>query len=607
VRDGSSANLTEARVRIAAIDIGSNSIHMVIATAHPPAGFEVVDREREVVQIGRGSFADRRLRRGAMQRTALALGRFVQLARRLQADRILCTATAAVREAANGGEFLQLCREHAGITPRVIPAAEEGRIIDLAIRASLRMPAERALVVDIGGGSAQLVLGDGTRAPRVTSMALGALRLTEAFLASDPPGPREVTRLRRAIRESLREALPAPAVRDGVAVYGSSGAIHALAHASAWLERGERLRQVNGHVLTAVALRRTTRRLLRMSCAQRERLPDVDALRAEIIVPGALVLLEVLERAEATAITLSDYGVREGLVLDWLQHHTQEVSALDRVDDVRLRSVLALQGKFGPAGPHPGHVADLSLAMFDGLREAHGLGDTEREWLRFAALLHDVGSAIGYDGHAEHSFYVIEHGMLRGLTADEVAVIALVARYHGKRRPRKRDEAFAALEKPMRSAVRWLSAMLRIAEGLDRSHYQLVSGLRVLRRGGTVSVVVRARRDAQLELWAARRRVAPLEKLLGADVRVVAGAPTARAVVSSRRAEPAATANGSARAPRAATPRTAGPRVPAPPRDRDASVPAREPRARAGGRAAGRDRASGPAPAAAPVVRPLRH
>ena len=574
---------------------------MVIAESHRPPAFEVVDREREVVQIGRGSFADRRLRRDAMRRTAMALRRFVQLARRMQADRILCTATAAVRESANGGEFLQLCREWSGIAPRVIPAAEEGRLINLAIRSALRMPSERSLVVDIGGGSAQLVASEGAGAPRVASVPLGALRLTELYLASDPPSPRELTRLRRVIRPALREAFGRLGGRARAGVFGSSGSIHALAHAAHWFERGERLRQINGCVLTADALRRTTRRLVDMPRGQREKLPEVDALRAEILVPGALVLLEVLEQAKADAITISDFGVREGLVTDWLLNHTQEVSALDEVEDLRLRSVLGLLAKFGPAGPHTQHVADLSLAMFDGLAAEHGIDAGGRELLRFAALLHDVGSAIGYDGHAEHSRYVIQYGNLRGLSEAEIEIIANVARYHGKARPRKRDADFGRLDKPARRLVRWLSALLRIAEGLDRSHYQLIRGLRVVRRSGTFSIVVSTRRDALLELWAARRRAGPLAKLLGAEVRIVEAARAERrasAAVSRPRAAGAA-ASESARAPRAAVAPRARRRTPAPKPAPGASARGRDPRSPAAGREPGRDRGQLPALAAA--------
>ncbi len=589
-------------MRIAAIDIGSNSIHMVIASAHQPPAFEVVDREREVVQIGRGSFADRRLRRDAMQRTALALRRFVQLARRMQVDRILCTTTAAVREASNGGEFLQLCRELAGITPRVIPAAEEGRLIDLAVRAALRVPGQRALVVDIGGGSTQLVASRDPGRPNVASVPLGALRLAEMFLGSDPPAPRDVGRMRRVIRKELRGAFTRLGDVAGAEVYGSSGSVHALAHAAHWLEHGERLRQVNGHRLTAVSLRRLTRRLLVMPLAQRVRLPEVDAPRAEIIVPGALVLLEVLARADASRITISDFGLREGLVIDWLQHHVHEVSSLDEVEDLRLRSVLALLAKFGPAGAHPHHVADLALALFDALASEHGIDAGGRELLSFAALLHDVGSTIGYDGHARHSQYVIQHGNLRGLSEEQIAIIANVARYHGKGRPRKRDESFGRLDKAQRLMVCWLAAMLQVAEGLDRSHYQLVRGLRVVRRGGTISIIVRSQRDAQLELWAARRRTRELERLLGATVRVVPE-PRRDAVARRTRAVSALAGRRGARARlpalRSATPRRASspPRV-APPRPRRRANAASPPAA-AAGHAGASDRAPSRVPAAA--------
>jgi len=507
-------------MRIAAIDIGTNSIHMVIADAVRHTEFEVVDREREVVQIGRGSFAGGRLRRDAIQRTALALRRFVQLARRQQVDKIVCTATAAVREAANGGEFLQTCREIAGLAPRVIPAEEEGRLIYLAVRSALRLEGEPSLIVDIGGGSVQLVIGDRERCHRVVSAPLGSLRLAERFLENDPPAPRELARLNREIRVRLRAALKRTGRLRPAQVYGSSGAIHALAHAAQWFERGETVKHLNGHRLSASSLERLVRKLEDMPLAQRERLPEIDAKRAEILVPGALVLLAVLDAVKADGITLSDFGLREGLVTDWLDHHAQEVSALERVDDLRMRSVLALQAKFGPGGPHPAHVAALSLALFDGLVHDHGLGAGEREMLHFAALLHDVGSAIGYDGHARHSCYVIQHGNLRGLTGDEVAIIANVARYHGKARPRRRDDGYGELPKRARRVIRWLSAILRVAEGLDRSHYQLIRDLRVAHRGSTVAVLVRARRDAQLEVWAGRTRTKELSRLLDADVRV---------------------------------------------------------------------------------------
>jgi len=510
-------------MRIAAIDIGTNSIHMVIARTTSGTGFEVVDREREVVQIGRGSFEAGRLTAGAIRGTVEALARFVDLARRQQADRILCTATAAVREAKNGGAFVQAARTATGIAPRVIPAEEEGRLIYLGVKSALQLEAQPSLIIDIGGGSMQLVVADRDRLIETHSVPLGALRLAETMPGSDPPSRRDLQRLRRHIRRVAADALRQVASHAIVRVYGSSGSIHALAQLAHAEEEGGPIAHMNGHVLAQASLERLVRRLQRMPLAARERLPGLDTRRAEIIVPGGLVLVHVLNRVGADAIVMSDFGVREGLVTDYLGSHAGEISALGNVDDLRLRSVLQLLQKFQPEERqtrHARHVARLSLALFDGLRRVHGLGPDAREVLHFAALLHDVGAVVGYDSHADHSYYLIKHGNLRGVSADELEMIAAVARYHGKTRPRKRDESFRALPKRRRREVRWLAAMLQIAEGLDRSHYQLVQGLRIVRRGDRLSILIGTRRGAGLEWWAARRRIGLLEKLSGARVRL---------------------------------------------------------------------------------------
>jgi len=522
-------------MRIAAIDIGTNSIHMVIARSTGGAAFEVEDAEREVVQVGRGSFRSGRLKAAAVRRTVEALARFVDLARRHEVDRILCTATAAVREAKNGGRFVQAARAAAGITPRVIPAEEEGRLIYLGVKSALQLGPAPSLIVDIGGGSVQLVVASHERLLLTASAPLGALRLTECLLESDPPTRHDLQRLRRHIRRHAKDALEAVSAHRPTAVYGSSGSIHALAQLSHHLETGAALGQLNGYRLSRARLARVTRLLQGLDRAGREELPGIDSARAEIIVPGAMVLGYVLDAVEADEIVISDFGVREGLVTDYLANHAREISAIGEVEDLKLRSVLQLLQKFQPEDRHLRHaqqVARLSLALFDGLRERHSLGDRAREVLHFAALLHDVGATIGYEGHAEHSDYIIRNGNLRGVSAEEVELIALVARFHGKARPRKQDAALRDLDKGSRRMVRWLAAVLRIAEGLDRSHYQLVQGLRVLRRGKRISIRLSARRGARLELWAARRRSDLLSKLCGARVRVAtelgSDAPRAR-------------------------------------------------------------------------------
>jgi exopolyphosphatase/guanosine-5'-triphosphate,3'-diphosphate pyrophosphatase len=515
-------------MRIAAIDIGTNSIHMVIAEIAENGGFEVVDREREVVQVGRGSFIANRLQKTAIRRTVDALQRFVQLARRHQVDRILCTATAAVREARNGGEFIAAARRASGITPRVIPATEEGRLIYLAVKSALPLDERPALIVDIGGGSMQLVVGNRDRCLQALTMPLGALRLSETVQRSDPPDRRDLQRLSRLVRKAARDSLETVNDMKPVRVYGSSGSIHALAQVAHWSETGQTIEHINGHVLSLDSLEQASRRLRRMTVDERERLPGLDAKRAGIIVPGAHVLIHVLRGVGAKAITISDYGVREGLVTDFIASHAREISELGGVGDLRLRSVLRCLEKFQPETEHPVHVARLAIELFDGLQAFHGLDASDREILHFAALLHDVGSVIGHDRHAEHAYYIIKNANLRGLTAGELELIANVARYHGKGRPRKRDKNFRALSRSERKSVRWLAAMLRIAEGLDRSQYQLIRSLRVSKHRGHAAIFVTpatARDGARLEIWAAKGRTDLLERMIGAPIRLASERP----------------------------------------------------------------------------------
>jgi exopolyphosphatase/guanosine-5'-triphosphate,3'-diphosphate pyrophosphatase len=329
-------------------------------------------------------------------------------------------------------------------------------------------------------------------------------------------------------------------------------------------------------VVAAASIDRLVERIVRMSQEERERLPGIDAARAEILIPGAVVLGELLHELPARQITLSDFGVREGLVTDYLTFHAREISALQQVDDLRLRSVFALLAKFAADGAHPRHVAKLSLELFDGLQPEHRLPPEAREVLQYAALLHDVGSAIGYDGHHDHSGYVIRHGNLRGLSAEEVGLVALVARYHGKAQPRKRDAEFRALRPADRRMVRWLAALLRIAEGLERSHYQLIRSVRVSRRGGRVAIRPVARREAQLELWAARRRTGLLAELLKRDVSVTLERSDARAPKAAQGAR-AGTRATARRAPAPGSRRAAAP-----------SAPRRDDRVRSSGAGGGR-------------------
>src|SRR5262249_1877085 len=245
--------------------------------------------------------------------------------------------------------------------------------------------------------------------------------------------------------------------------------------------------------------------------------------RGDLAVAGAILLDEVLRRLGATEITLCDPSLREGLILDYISRHRKEIAQADRYPDVRRRSVYELAERFNFWPEHSNHVARLALALFDQTRAIHGLTDREREWLEYAAILHDVGVHISYEGHHKHAYYLITNGDLRGFEPDEIQTIALVARYHRQATPKRKHDGFGGLPPPVRRPVRSLSAMLRLAESLDRSHAQAISGLELHDRGDDDLLQLRTAGDAELEIWAAARSLAPFERLTGKPLRLEVG------------------------------------------------------------------------------------
>ncbi len=511
-------------MRIAAIDIGTNSIHMIVVQVRPDLSFEVIDREKDMVRLGAGGLDGRSLTASAMATALQTLTKFRRLAESHKVDEIVAAATSATREAENGGDFIAEVTRQTAIRIRVISGTEEARLIHLAACYGVDVGANTAVVIDIGGGSVEVTLGKAGKVAHGRSFKVGVIRLTERFVKSDPLSARDERRLVKSLNREMGTYLDQLAGAGFDRVIGTSGTILslgalALDHAPA--ETGD----LRNQRVSTKALRRVRRRLVAADIAERLQLPGLDPRRADLSVAGSVLLDTILRRLGAPDVTLCDLALREGLVLDYINRNTARIRKIERYPDVRRRSVIELAERCGYWAEHAQHVARLALSIFDQTRSVHGLAEREREWLEYAALLHDVGVHISYDRHHRHSYYLVKNGDLRGFEPQEIEVMALLARYHRQGTPKKSHEGYAELGGALRATVRVLSAIVRLAEGLDRSHAQALTGIDFFPRGADYVARLHARGDAELELWAAHRHVAPLERELDAPIHFeVAGA-----------------------------------------------------------------------------------
>ena len=499
-------------MRIAAIDIGTNSLHMIVVRIRPDLSFEVSDREKEMVRLGAGGLDGRSLTPEAMQAALQVLSKFARLAESHGVDEIVAVATSAIREAENGGEFLQAAAEQTGIRARVIPGTEEARLIHLAAMYGVNLPGDVAVVVDIGGGSVEITRGTGQQIELGQSFKLGVIRLTERYVKTDPLTPRDARKIIRRIDADAGDYLARIANAGFDRVIGTSGTIASLGAVAAGTDgRPVETTPLRNRRVTAKQLRRLRKQIVPLTLEQRLRIPGLDPRRADL-APAAVVLLDtILQRLGASEITLCGYSLREGLVLDYIDRHRKQIAQADRYPDVRQRSVMELAERCRYSPEHANQVARLAVSLFDQTRAVHALTDCERQWLEYAALLHDIGVHISYDQHHKHTYYLIKNGELRGFEPDEIESIALVARYHRRATPSRRHTGYSGFGRTRRRVIRTLSAILRLSESLDRSHAQTIAGVRLTDRGDDALLQVRTTGDAELELWAAARHIGPFE------------------------------------------------------------------------------------------------
>ena len=484
----------------------------------PDLSFEVIDREKDMVRLGAGGLDGRNLTPTAMTAALQTLSKFRRLAESHKVDEIVAAATSATREAENGGDFIAEVLRETGIKIRVISGTEEARLIHLAAGYGVDIGGTTAVVVDIGGGSVEVTLGTATHLTLGRSFKTGVIRLTERFVQSDPLSSGNERRLIKHLNREMGAYLDQIAARGFDRVIGTSGTILSLG-AMASSDDAGRAEDLRNLQVSAKSLHKLRKRIIESDIEERLRIPAMDPRRADLSVAGSVLFDTIVRRLGADEFTLCDLALREGLVLDFIHRNSAKIRKAERYPDVRRRSVIELGERCGYWSEHAQQVARVALTIFDQTRSVHGLSDKEREWLEYGALLHDIGVHISYERHHRHSYYLIKNGDLRGFQPQETEVIALLARYHRQATPKKSHEGYADLPGMLRGTVKTLSAMVRLAEGLDRSHAQALAGIDIYPRSDDYLVRLRAVGDAELELWAAHRHVAPLEKVLGRPIR----------------------------------------------------------------------------------------
>ena len=511
---------TGESLRLAAIDVGSNSIHMIVAQIDPDGGVTTLWRMKEPTGLGRLTFPKRSINVEAMARALTTLARFKHAAHAKSAEKFVAVATSAVREAANGGELIERAwREHR-IRIRIVSAKEEARLIYLGARHGGGFgdkPDEPGFLVDIGGGSTELIVATNERAMALESRKLGAARMTSRFIADDPPKKEQLDKLRKHYRSELEPIVESSVIPARPArIVGTSGTLENIAAMCADLcgsktADGEK-------AIEAKCIDKLVAKLVKMKSDERAEVPGLDAQRKDQIIAGVVLVQELfsaLKKAgsDLKKITICGSALREGILVDYVERKLPKMQIRRDVPDPRRRSVLDLCRRSEWHKDHSQQVTHLALRMFDELTRLHGLGAMDRELIEYACLMHDVGWHIGGKGHHKHSAYLIRHGKLKGFADEEIEILANITRYHRKAHPKKKHEEYQSLPARARRVIDVGSAILRVADGLDRSHGAVIRDLKAKARGKTVTVTLDARTDAQLEVWGAQRKSEWFEKV----------------------------------------------------------------------------------------------
>ncbi len=487
----------------AVMDIGTNSVRLGVVQPLGDLTYTLLNRQKEVVRLGEGEFASNRLTPEAIDRAILVIKKFAEMARGYHATDITVFGTAALREAENQQEFVDRAREVADVEVHVISGAEEARLIYLGVLSGTDLGSQRALMIDIGGGSTELSTGDRNGPDLLESLKLGAIRVAGIFTDGEtgPIQPQLYRRIQDYVRGVAIHSVQRVRERGFDVMYGSSGTVQNLSEIVA-RQRG--VSSGRNQYVSLEELETEAARLCALDLEQRRRVPGINPERADIIVAGAAVLTTIMREVGAPGLHTSDYALREGIIVDRLAR-LDSGSAMKLAGSVRQRSVFQLARKCQFEEAHALTVARNALSLFDQFAQLrlHKLGAAERELLEYGALLHDIGGFISYTDHHKHGFYLVRNSPLLGFDGTEIRILAGIVLHHRKGLPKRKGEALADLTRSQRETVTLLSTLVRLAESIDRGHLTEVRDVRASLEdhGETLVLELDSPNDCQLELW----------------------------------------------------------------------------------------------------------
>jgi len=508
--------------RLAAVDIGTNSVRLVVAEIQPDGTYRVLDEDREMTRLGRGLAETGKLATETMEHSLQTLGRMKAIVEGFGVQDLRAIATSAVREASNGPEFCAQAWRRLRVRVEIVSPEEEAKLVFKSVARHYRLDDRLTAIVDIGGGSAEVILSAGGVIEQLHSLPLGAVRLTERYVRSDPIKNRDWKELRRAIDQQIDGAIGVPPFAAEVLI-GSGGTFTNLA-AMAQAERDGRVTPARDYSLSRAELVRLLDRLRESPLAARREMAGLDPTRADIIVAGAAVVARLARRLGTLRVLVNERGIRDGVLLSMIEE-LPGVVAPPAAAATRLEAARLFARQCRSNERHCEHVAELGGRLFDALRDAFALPASGRDILQAAALLHDVGYLINHEKHHKHAYHLIMHGDLTGFSAREIELIANVARYHRRAFPKRRHRNFARLDREERRLVRRLSGILRVADGLDRTHAQVVTGVRCRTDEGRVRVRVTATRDPAIELEDAQRKAGLFERAFRSELTLAWSGP----------------------------------------------------------------------------------